>query len=171
MRLHPTAAAAVLTALWLVSFTPLVDGQEATPDAARVMSVVDGDTVRLQGGRLVRYIGIDAPETRHRTGGRWVYDPQPFAEAATAENRRRVEGRTVRLEFDQRRKDRYGRLLAYVWVDGEMVNEKLVRAGLARAKHYPPNLRHEKRMLAAQNEARAAGVGIWTTRESPGEEH
>ncbi|MDH5527477.1 MAG: thermonuclease family protein [Nitrospirota bacterium] len=162
---------AVLAALWLGGFAPGAYGLDPASDTALVVSVIDGDTVRLEGGRLVRYIGIDAPETRHRKGDHWVYDPQPFSEAATAENRRRVEGRTVRLEFDQRREDRFGRLLAYVWSDGEMVNEELVRVGLARAKSYAPNRRYDRRMSTAQEAARAAGLGIWTTRESPGEEH
>lgn len=162
---------AVLAAPW--TDVPARVGHAARePQGARVAAVVDGDTVRLEGGRLVRYIGIDAPETRHREGGRWVYDPQPFAVAATAETRRRVEGRTVRLEFDRRREDRYGRLLAYVWVDGELLNEALVRAGLARARPYPPNLRHQRRLAAAENEAREAGRGMWAAHgsETTGEE-
>lgn len=153
-----------LAALWLGLPAQAADAlREAR--TARVEAVIDGDTVRIEGGRLVRYIGIDAPETRRRDGGRWVVDPQPFAKAATAENRRRVAGQTGRLEFDRRAEDRYGRLLAYVWMDGEMVNEALVRAGLARARRYPPNLRYQGRLEAAQDEAKSARRGLWGSGE------
>lgn len=128
---------------------------------ARVAEVIDGDTVALAAGGLVRYIGIDAPEVRRRVAGRWIEDPQPFARAATRENRRLVEGRTVRLEFDAERTDRYGRTLAYVFVDDVFVNARLVEMGLARARAYPPNTRLQARLEAAEGAARAAGRGLW----------
>jgi len=100
---------------------------QAFPQEAKVGRVVDGDTIELTDGRLVRYIGIDAPEVRRRarpgdrewrTGGgnRWVEDPQPFGHAATEANRALVEGKRVRLEYDVQTRDRFGRLLAYVYV-------------------------------------------------------
>lgn len=133
----------------------------AQEQAARVAEVIDGDTVALATGRLVRYIGMDAPEVRHREHGRWVYDPEPFGVAALEENRRLVEGRPVRLRFDVERTDRFGRLLAYVFVDDLMVNEQLVREGLARAHRYGRNAAMAARLEAAERDARAARRGMW----------
>ena len=69
--------------------------------------VIDGDTVQLTDGRLVRYVGIDTPEVRRRVGETWVLDPEPFAEVAMEANRRLVEGRRVRLEYDVQTHDRF----------------------------------------------------------------
>src|SRR5262245_15146104 len=66
------------------------------PHAARAARVIDGDTIQLDGGALVRYIGIDTPESRRRRGDRWISDPEPYAREATEANRRLVEGRALR---------------------------------------------------------------------------
>lgn len=76
-------------------------------------------------------------------------------------NRRLVEGKRVRLEYDVEKRDRYGRTLAYVYVGGVMVNERLVRAGYAQVSTYPPNVKYQERFLVAQREAREAGRGLW----------
>lgn len=154
-------AVATLAVALVVSVCPA--GEAPAPATiSKVERVIDGDTIELSTGRRLRYIGIDAPEVRTRRGGAWVYDPQPFAVAATAENRRLVDGRVVRIEFDRERTDRYGRLLAYVSVDGILVNERLVRLGLARARSHPPNVRHDRRLRQAQDEARRRGIGLWS---------
>jgi endonuclease YncB( thermonuclease family) len=73
-----------------------------------------------------------------------------------------IQGKTVRLEYDRERYDRYGRLLAYLYLpDGTMVNVAVVRQGLARVYSTPPNLRHQEALNAAQQEAMAAGRGLW----------
>jgi len=100
----------------------------------------------------VRYIGIDTPETN---GPVECYGPE-----ATAANARMVGGR-VRLEFDVERRDRYGRLLAYVHADGRMVNAALARGGYAEPLTIEPNVRHERRFRALAREARRAGRGMW----------
>lgn len=125
--------------------------------SARVRNVVDGDTVVLQAGQRLRYLGINAPERG-----------EAFADEATRRNRRLVRGREVKLEFDAEREDRYGRLLAYVWADGEMVNETLLREGLAHVFVIPPNLRYYHRFLAIQEEARRRRVGLWGPGGLPG---
>ena len=149
-------------------------------EAFRVRNVIDGDTIELANGEKVRYLGIDTPEARHRAGGRWVYDPEPYAEEATKANRSLVQGKRVRLEFDQKKRDRFGRLLAYVYVrlgllgdaryDGEVilesheifVNAYLVQKGLARPLSILPNTRYaarfEKLLLQAQRER----LGLWS---------
>jgi micrococcal nuclease len=129
---------------------------------ATVVRVVDGDTIRVDlGGHTekVRYIGMDTPEIHHPTRGE-----EPGGRAATAVNRRLVEGKTVRLELDVRQRDRYGRLLAYVYVGEMMVNAELVRLGYAQVMTVPPNVKHASLFVTLQREAREAGRGLWAGR-------
>ena len=122
----------------------------ARAETVRVRAAHDGDTVLLADGRRVRYLGIDAPERG-----------QPFYAEALKLNLALTAGRTVRLEFDRKREDRYGRLLAYVHVGEEMVNARLVREGLAHVYLIPPNLLHAEALLGLQAEAQAKGLGMW----------
>ena len=128
---------------------------------AAVVRVVDGDTIQVQiGGRLekVRYIGVNTPEVHHPRKGE-----EPGGREATEVNRGLVEGKHVRLELDVRERDRYGRLLAYVWVGDTMVNAELVRLGYAQVMTIPPNVRYQPMFLKLQREAREAGRGLWRT--------
>jgi micrococcal nuclease len=129
--------------------------------AGRVVRVVDGDTVHVRlGGRdeTVRYIGIDTPESVEP--GTPV---QCFAEAASARNRRLVAGRAVTLRTDAESRDRYGRLLAYVYRrdDGLFVNAELVRQGFAKILTIPPNVAHAVELLTLERAARRARRGLW----------
>lgn len=136
---------------------------------ATVQQVIDGDTIEVStesGGsethQIVRYLGIDTPELRRRgPNGRWIYDPQPYAEAAFDANRQLVEGRQVRLEYDMEARDRYGRLLAYVYAKDRLVNAELVERGLARAVPYPPNTRLARLFFQRQQYAKAHRRGLW----------
>ena len=124
-----------------------------------VVRVVDGDTIEVQlGERLerIRYIGVNTPEVHHPTKGE-----EPGGRAAAAVNAQLVGGRHVRLELDAQPRDRYGRLLAYVWVDATMVNAELVRRGVAQVMTVPPNVRYQALFLELQREARDAGRGLW----------
>ena len=135
--------------------------QERLPDRAAVRRVIDGDTIELSDGRLVRYIGIDTPEVRRRRGEQWVVDPEPFGKAASEANRRLVSGRTVRLEYDAQTHDRFGRLLAYVYVNDQLVNEELLRLGYAQLLTIPPDVRYVERFRQVMEEARRARRGLW----------
>ena len=126
---------------------------------AEVTRVVDGDTIEvMMGGTTykVRYIGVDTPET---------VDPRRpvgcYGREASERNRQLVQGKTVGLEKDISETDDFGRLLRYVWVDGEMVNASLVREGYAIASTYPPDVKHQELFLGLQQEARDAGRGLW----------
>ena len=123
------------------------------PDTARVIEVIDGDTITIEGGYRVRYIGIDAPEVRPVR--------EAFGIQAWEANRKLVEGKEVRLERDVSETDKYGRLLRYVWVDDILVEAELVRQGLARAKAYPPDTKYQDYLEQMESEAREAGRGMW----------
>ena len=130
-----------------------------TLSAARlyVKQVYDGDTVALSSGEHVRYIGVDAPEIDHQ-GGKSDF----LAHEARQINAKLVQGKPIRMEFDQERNDRHGRLLAYVFLEnGTMVNELLVKRGFARVFPNPPNLKYFSLLLDSQRQAMVERVGIW----------
>ena len=125
----------------------------------RALHVIDGDTIVLTDGRRVRYIGIDTPE---------LSDPRLAleAEAATEANRRLVAGHDLRLELDSQEEDRYGRMLAYVWVGDVFVNEELLRQGLARLLTIPPNLRYVERFRDVARTGEANREDVWSRSET-----
>ena len=132
---------------------------------AQVTRVVDGDTIHvlIDGVEYrLRYIGIDTPETRHPTLG-----VEPFGPEASQANSELVEGKTVWLEKDVSETDRYGRLLRYVYVDDLMVNEELLRRGLARVATFPPDVKYVARFLEIQRAAQEAGQGMWGVELTP----
>ena len=121
--------------------------------------VIDGDTILVRIGdrvETVRYIGVDTPETVHPTRG-----IEPYGLAASAFNRILVEGRQVRIELDMEPRDRYGRLLAYIYTDSLFVNAELIRQGYAQVMTVPPNVRHVEEFVLLQRKARAAEAGLW----------
>jgi micrococcal nuclease len=130
------------------------------PSTARVERVVDGDTVvvRLDGrSERVRYIGVDTPESV-KPGVR----VQCFAKSAAKANARLVLGRDVRLEYDAEARDRYGRLLAYVWRGDLLVNAELVRLGYGKPLEIAPNLAHAVQLRQLASAARGDGRGLWS---------
>jgi len=125
----------------------------ATETQVKVIRVIDGDTIEVAGGERVRYIGIDTPE---------VYpEAEYYGMEAWAANRELVEGKMVTLERDVSNRDRYGRLLRYVYVDGVFVNAELVRLGYARANQYPPDTKYTKLLEQLEEEAKEADRGLW----------
>jgi len=133
---------------------------EKKVEQATVLSVVDGDTieVRREDGTTerVRYIGIDTPETVHPQK-----PVQCFGKEASAKNRELVNDKEVVLERDITDRDKYGRLLRYVYVGDTFVNEVLVQNGFAHAYPYPPDVRYEERFRAAERSARQEHRGLW----------
>src|SRR4051812_441640 len=156
-------AAALAAAGWSHDAAQRDDGGRDATRTARVERVVDGDTivVRLERGgarERVRYIGIDTPES--------VKPDTPvqcYAKAAARANARLVAGRRVRLVPDVEGRDRFGRLLAYVYRldDDRFVNAALVRGGFAQTLTIPPNVRHAARFRALATQARRAHRGLW----------
>jgi micrococcal nuclease len=153
----------LLVAVALVVLRPwerLREAEEGPPEAVgRVVRAIDGDTleVALGGAREdVRLIGVDTPETVKP--GTPV---QCFGPRASHFAHRRLEGRRVRLVFGRERRDVYGRLLAYVYLRGRLVNAELVRRGLARTLAIAPNTRFAGRFQRLQAAAARAGRGLW----------
>lgn len=127
--------------------------EEAPAETGYVVRVIDGDTILLESGARVRYIGINTPED-----GAVV---ECFGSAATERNRALVENKTVQLVKDVSETDRYGRLLRYVYVDDVFVNQSLVLEGFAQTATYPPDVLHQNDFLAAEKIARDGAVGLW----------
>ena len=162
--MRPAAAALALAAV-LVSGCGEADEAADEPAAGSTVTVpvtrvVDGDTVEvtLDGSTEdVRYIGVDTPES--------VSPGEPvecFGRRAGEFNRELVEGERVSLTFDEELRDRYGRLLAYVRVDGLLVNAELVRRGMARTLEIEPNTARAELLARLQRRAGSLGRGLWS---------
>ncbi len=161
----------LLAAIVALAMTP---ASSAAADG-RVVSWTDGDTLRValaSGTVRVRLIGIDAPETLRseraaRQGAQLRKDAATIArlgrQAKVAAERLAPPATSVRVETDVQAYDRYGRLLAYVFLaDGRMVNEEMVRQEWAMVLTVPPNVRYVDRFVRAQQDARKHGRGLWS---------
>lgn len=128
---------------------------------AEVISVTDGDTIKVRiNGQVeaVRFLLVDTPETNHPRLGE-----QPYGQDAKAFTKQLLEGKTVQLEKDVSDRDKYNRLLYYIYVDGKSVQEELLRNGLARVAYvYVPNTKYVDQYTAIQKEAQEKGIGIWS---------
>jgi micrococcal nuclease len=139
--------------------------------------VTDGDTVVLQIGserEKVRLIGIDTPESKHNPRTKKQSAQNHLSEDTVvrlgklaAEHTQTLLpiGTSVRVEYDLGKRDRYGRLLAYLWLaDGTMVNEEIIRSGYAYPLTIPPNVKYADRFAAGFRESREKGRGLWSIR-------
>jgi micrococcal nuclease len=132
----------------------------ATSPGVTVTKVTDGDTIHLSyegSDERVRLIGVNTPEVDWYGG-----EAQCYGAEAGLYARRRLSGVRIRLVFDVQRRDRYGRLLAYVYLGPELFNLTLVRLGYARADPVPPDTRFAAIFQRAQDAARQAGAGLWS---------
>lgn len=138
-----------------ISLPAIVPAQAET---VQVRHVLDGDTFILADGRHVRLIGVNTPEL-----GKDGVPDQPLAERARNRLSRLVKGQRVSLSYEHERQDHYGRWLVHARLaDGGSVEEILLREGLAWAVAIPPNVGQLNILLKAENEARAAGRGVWS---------
>jgi micrococcal nuclease len=143
----------------LLFFTVLLTttGTPAAQTWHTVRWVNDGDTVVLTTGQRVRYIGLNAPEIDHAD-----QKAQPHGYQAKSFNKDLVLSKRIRLEYDVERFDRYGRLLAYVFLeDGSFLNARLLREGMAFYLYYPPNVKYKQSLLKAQQESMELKKGLW----------
>ena len=134
----------------------------------KVKWVNDGDTIVLSDGQHVRYIGINAPEIAHDN-----HKAEAFGYAAKKYNQSRVQSKKVRLELDKEKYDRYGRLLAYIYLlDGTFINKEMIEKGFAYLLPRSPNVKYEKMLLQTQRDAMSAKQGMWHNwNEQEGEEY
>lgn len=122
-----------------------------TIERAKVTAVIDGDTIEIEGGERVRYIGIDTPEIDE------CYGPE-----ATKANKELVEGKEIILIRDVENRDKYDRLLRYVVADGRFVNAELVRLGYAYPQSYGESVMFQQVLTLFGRYARQEGKGLWT---------
>lgn len=155
-----TGSIPAYTELFSPTVTPkpsdVLSRSSSASDSALVTRIIDGDTIEINNSVKLRYIGIDTPES---------VDPRRelecFGLEASTRNRELVLGKEVRLEKDVSETDRYGRLLRYVYVDDQMINEVLVSEGYAQASAYPPDILYQDVLDRAEKQARIANVGMW----------
>ncbi|MCR8633602.1 thermonuclease family protein [Paenibacillus radicis (ex Xue et al. 2023)] len=133
-------------------------------ESVKIDRVVDGDTfeIKLNGKKeKVRLIGVDTPETKKPNTPVMFYGKE-----ASDFTKKRLENKTVELEWDVERKDKYDRLLAYVWVEDELFNRTLVKEGYARIATFPPNVKYVDLFKKDQEEARNKQKGLWKDYDS-----
>ena len=163
-----------LKALSLVFVLVLVSSPIYAKQKTTVTRIIDGDVIQIiYGGveKRVRLIGIDAPESRIdrealKEANMSNHDIEAIVEmgakAKAYVNSLIKRGVFVTIEFDEKQKDRYGRLLCYVYLsNGKMLNEEIVRAGYANVKSIPPNVKYKDRFLVAFKDAQEAKRGLW----------
>jgi endonuclease YncB( thermonuclease family) len=156
-RLPQIAAdsASGVTAPPAATVTPSASATPAGLTFCTVTNVVDGDTIDVSGcggpGRI-RFILVDTPEIN--TG-------ECFGKEASEYTKSKLLNRQIGLEKDVSNKDRFGRNLRYIWLDGELFNERLVRDGYAALAVYPPDVKYQARIAAAEQEAKTNGRGLW----------
>jgi len=125
------------------------------PTKEKVKRVIDGDTIELANGQIVRYVGVNAPNSG-----------EPYEEEAMEANQKLVQGKTIMLEYDAYTSDRFGRVLAYPFLDGKNVVIELARMGLVKVTIYEDRmkLKYQDELLKAQEEAKKKKRGIWSSK-------
>ncbi len=141
------AAIAIASAILL---RPGMTGSLASQEQFVVAKVIDGDTIRLSSGEKVRFLNIDTPEV-----GQYLHDE------AAARMKELIGNGTVALEADQTNRDKYGRLLRYVYSNETMLNLIMAREGYARSYYVAPDDKHLKEIQEAENYAKSKNLGIW----------
>ena len=146
----------ILSLIALVLATVFAAADEPHPNEFYVEKVVDGDTITLESGEKVRFIGINTPETN---------SPQKknecFGQEAKAYTKKLLEGKWVSLQKDISETDKFGRLLRYVYLKNEFVNNKIVKEGYAYASSYPPDIHFQEMFSASQVYAQENNLGLW----------
>lgn len=121
------------------------------PKEAKVKRVIDGDTIELTSGQIVRLVGVNAPNNNEK-----------YEEQATEYTKSLIEGKTIKLEYDSYKSDRFGRILAYVIINNKNLNIELVKRGLAKVTLYEKrkSLIYQEQLLQAQNQAKRNKLGL-----------
>ena len=131
-----------------------------TNEYYEVKRIVDGDTIVIDyNGKQekVRLIGVDTPESVHPDKDK----NNEYGKLASKYTKSKLEGKSVALEFDVQERDKYGRLLAYVYLDGKMFNKTLLEDGYAQVATYPPNVKYVDDFLKIEKKAKEINAGLW----------
>src|SRR3990167_9717952 len=140
---------------WLAALTATVmvffSGFFGSGQTVSVTRIIDGDTVEIEDGRHIRYIGIDSPEKS-----------DCYATAAAKLNEQLVLGKKIRLELGPKELDTYGRTLAFVWQGDELVNQKLLEKGAGAFFLDRLNVKHQPELIKAENSAHDRRLGLWS---------
>jgi micrococcal nuclease len=155
-----TVALAVVLTIGYMAIGQDTNSPDLTENEARVIKVADGDTITInyQGQEeKVRLIGIDTPESVHPDRSKNV----PFGKVASDFTKSHLLGEVIQIELDAQERDKYGRLLAYVYLDGKMFNETLLEEGMAVLSTYPPNVKYVDRFTDLERTAREKNKGLW----------
>jgi len=154
----------IFRVMLFIGLTLSCAAQSSADEFLSVRRVYDGDTIQMENGMHVRYIGINAPEIAHQDK-----PGEPFGPEAMAFNEKIVLSKPVRIQGDQEASDQYGRRLAYIFLqDGTFVNQEMVRNGLAHVLYKSPNTIYDAELLKSQQEAMKAGKGMWANwKEKP----
>lgn len=134
--------------------------EKPSEETYEVLRVVDGDTIQIDYNgtkEKVRLIGIDTPESVHPDEAKNTEN----GKIASDYTKELLTGKFVKLELDVQERDKYGRILAYVYLDGEMVNKKLLADGYAQVATFPPNVKYVDEFTEIQKEAKEAKRGLW----------
>lgn len=135
---------------------PTIIYNQSPSEKAIVSRVIDGDTIELADGRVIRYIGIDTPETMHPEKGVECFGPE-----ATERNRELVEGKEIELVGELEDQDQFGRYLRYVYAEGVFVNAELISEGYAYSSSYGSDHRFRQLFVQLEDYSRLKGKGLW----------
>ncbi|MBI2611516.1 thermonuclease family protein [Candidatus Gottesmanbacteria bacterium] len=134
---------------------PIINSSQVIefPKEAKIKRVIDGDTLELQNGQIVRLVGVNTPD-----------HGQPFDEESTEFAKRLVEGKKVNIEYDEYKSDRFGRILAYIIISDKNLAIELAKRGLAKVTIYEKRkpLIYQQQLLSAEKEAKSKKLGIWS---------
>ncbi len=131
-----------------------VPSPSPTPNAeiTKVTKVIDGDSIVISSGEEVRYIGVNTPE---------IQNDECFATEASEFNKNLVLGKDVKLIKDTSETDKYGRLLRYVYIGDELINDRLVKEGFASVMTVFPDVKLESTFVISENFAKINRLGLW----------
>jgi micrococcal nuclease len=138
-----------------ISESPNKENTQPSREKTKVIKVIDGDTIEITGNQKVRYIGMDTPEISDKK--------ECYGIEASNKNKDLVLNQEIEIEKDVSETDRFGRLLRYVYIEGQMVNEILIREGFAKVSTFPPDIKNKDIFLKAEQEARNNNKGLWGT--------
>jgi micrococcal nuclease len=152
----------ILSFLFIIFLFPYLFKKTSSPQYGYVTKVIDGDTVRLNNGKLLRYLGINTPELRKKDKyGNWYEINDIYAKKAFLFNKNLVENKKIKIEYDKEREDRHGRLLGYVFVKDKFINYELLKSGWAELYIWGPNFKYQDTLAKAFKNALDGRKGIW----------